>query len=278
MNPTVKRTVENPRILAAAGTVLVTAPLLVRSLRWIVSGGIREQGRDAIDDVKHQIDHAEDSVQDLAEDAVESIEGLGRDLLPNGKVDQIAPVNASIDVAVPIEVAYGAWSKFEEWPEFMSAIEGVEQIDPTTVSMSTRVWGQSREFEARIEEQEPDRRIEWQTRSGTRHNGVVTFHKLARNLTRIEVTLEVGPRGLIERAGHLFGLDERAIKDDLRRFKAHVELLHEPPEGWRGTIEEGKVKGNSAKSGKKAKSAGGHGSAAGKSKKREAGRVEGAGK
>ena len=35
---------------------------------------------------------------------------------------------------------------------------------------------------------------------------------------------------------------KRAVRGDLHRFKAYVELDHDEKDGWRGMIEEGKVK------------------------------------
>ena len=35
---------------------------------------------------------------------------------------------------------------------------------------------------------------------------------------------------------------KRAVRADLHRFKAYVELDHDPEQGWRGRIEDGKVK------------------------------------
>jgi uncharacterized membrane protein len=152
------------------------------------------------------------------------------------------PIQQSVDVAVPIKVAYNRWTMFEDWPDFMHRVESVDQADDTTLSVSMKVWGLTRRFEAEIVEQRPDQRIEWNVSEGLSHTGVVTFHKLADRLTRIEVSLDFDPHGMLEKMGRGMRFAKRAVRGDLHRFKALVELEEEAEGGWRGTIEDGKVK------------------------------------
>jgi uncharacterized membrane protein len=152
------------------------------------------------------------------------------------------PIQQSVDVAVPIEEAYDQWTRFEDWPEFMHRVDSVQQIDDSTVHISTKVWGITKEFEAEIVEQRPDERIEWHSEEGLMHSGVVTFHRLAPRLTRIEVTLDVKPDSLLEKAGRGMRFTKRAVRGDLHRFKAYVEMEEHTDKGWRGTIKNGDVR------------------------------------
>jgi uncharacterized membrane protein len=124
----------------------------------------------------------------------------------------------------------------------MHRVESVDQADDTTLSFSTKVWGITRRFEAEIVEQRPDQRIEWNSTEGLAHTGVVTFHKLSDRLTRIEISLDVEPHGMLEKMGRGMRFTKRAVRADLHRFKALIELDDESEGGWRGTIEDGKVK------------------------------------
>ena len=101
------------------------------------------------------------------------------------------PVQQSVDVAVPLETAYNQWTQFEDWPEFMHRVTRVTQDDDCTVKFATKIWGKTKQFEAKIETQRPDERIKWKVAQGITHTGVVTFHELAPRLTRIEVNLDV---------------------------------------------------------------------------------------
>ena len=152
------------------------------------------------------------------------------------------PIQQSVDVAVPIKVAYDQWTQFEEWPRFMHRLESVDQIDESTVAFSAKVWGVNKRFEAKILEQRPEERIEWDVSQGLAHIGVVTFHELSKRLTRIEVTLDVEPDSLVEKAARGMRFIKRAVRGDLHRFKAYVELNEEAEDGWRGTIDHGEVK------------------------------------
>ena len=152
------------------------------------------------------------------------------------------PIQQSVDVAVPIKVAYNRWTQFEDWPEFMHRFESVEQAEDTKLSFTIKVWGITRKFQAEIVEQRPDQRIEWNVTEGLAHTGVVTFHELADHLTRIEVSLDFEPHGMLEKMGRGMRFTKRAVRADLHRFKALVELDEEAEGGWRGTIEDGEVK------------------------------------
>jgi uncharacterized membrane protein len=169
-------------------------------------------------------------------------DGEGRAAPGQGGSGRRMPIQQSVDVAVPIKVAYNRWTMFEDWPDFMHRVESVDQADDTTLSVSMKVWGITRRFEAKIVEQRPDQRIEWNVSEGLAHTGVVTFHKLAERLTRIEVSLDFEPHGILEKMGRGMRFAKRAARADLHRFKALVELEEEAEGGWRGTIEEGKVK------------------------------------
>jgi uncharacterized membrane protein len=153
------------------------------------------------------------------------------------------PIQQSVDVGVPLSKVYDAWTQYEEWPRFMHRVDSVDQSDETTVAFSTKVWGITKRFEAKVLESHPDERIEWTVEQGLSHTGVVTFHRLSDRLTRIEVTIDVEPDSLLEKMGRGMRYAKRAVRGDLHRFKAYVELYEDEIEkGWRGTIEDGEVK------------------------------------
>jgi uncharacterized membrane protein len=165
------------------------------------------------------------------------------------------PIQQSVDVAVPIDAAYNLWTQFEDWPEFMHRVDSAQQLDDCTVAFSPKVWGITKRFQAQIKEQRPDERIEWEVEDGLKHSGVVTFHRLAPRLTRIEATFDVQPDSLLEKAARGMRLTQRAARGDLHRFKAYAEMQEESENGgWRGTIEDGEVKRRTEKRASKPKS------------------------
>ena len=147
----------------------------------------------------------------------------------------------SVDVAVPLETAYDQFTQFEDWPEFMHRVARVSQEDECTVKFATKIWGKTKQFEAEIETQRPDERIKWKVSQGITHTGVVTFHELAPRLTRIELTFDVAPGSLIEKAARGMRHVKRAARADLHRFKAFIEMSELETGAWRGVIEDGEL-------------------------------------
>src|SRR3954451_25353513 len=138
-------------------------------------------------------------------------------------------------------MVYHLRMQFEVQTLFMHRAEEGEQRDNNTLMWHENIWGIRRSYEAEIVEQDPCRRIEWRSKGGVQVVGVVTFHKLADNLTRVYMTVDYQPKGLLEKSASGFRLTRRAIKSDLMRFKAYVEMRDEATGQWRGRIEEGEV-------------------------------------
>jgi hypothetical protein len=103
------------------------------------------------------------------------------------------------------------------------------------------MWGMSREFDGQIVEQRPDERIMWTVNKGVSHTGVVTFHELADRLTRVQVTLDVAPGSLLEKAARGMRHVKRAVRADLARFKAYIEMQEVETGAWRGVIHDGEL-------------------------------------
>jgi uncharacterized membrane protein YgcG len=151
------------------------------------------------------------------------------------------PVQQSVDIGAPIETVYNQWTQFEDWPSFMHRVTRVTQEDDCTVSFATKIWAKTKEFTANIETQRPNERIKWSVSQGMTHTGVVTFHELAPNLTRVLLSFDVEPGSLIEKAARGMRHVKRAARADLHRFKALIEMAGLETGAWRGRIEDGEV-------------------------------------
>ena len=145
-------------------------------------------------------------------------------------------VTESVDVHVPVHRAYNQWTQFETFPEFMGGVEQVAQLDDTHLHWTTKVGGVRREFDTEITEQHPDERVAWRSTDGTTHAGVVTFHRLDEDNTRVTVQLEWQPEGLVEKAGSAANFDERQVRHDLDRFREFVEGRGQETGAWRGDV------------------------------------------
>ena len=129
----------------------------------------------------------------------------------------------SIDVDVPVRTAYNQWTQFEEFPHFMEGIEEVRQEDDTHLHWRASVGGATAEWEAEIIEQTPDERVAWTATDGKPNAGVVTFHRLGAEKTRVMVQMEWDDDGIVEKAGSALGFDSRRVQGDLERFKEKIE-------------------------------------------------------
>jgi uncharacterized membrane protein len=151
------------------------------------------------------------------------------------------PVQQSIDVAVPLETAYNQWTQYEDWPDFMHRVTRVTQEEDNEVTFATKIWGKTKEFKAEIVTQRPDDRVVWRVSQGITHTGVVSFHELAPRLTRVELSLDIAPGSLIEKAARGMRHVKRAARADLHRYKAFIEMQETETGAWRGRIEDGEV-------------------------------------
>ncbi|MDX1991425.1 MAG: SRPBCC family protein [bacterium] len=143
----------------------------------------------------------------------------------------------SIDVNVPVSTAYNQWTQFEEFPKFMEGIEEVRQLDPKRLYWKAEILGKTEEWYADISEQTPDQRIAWTSTSGAKHAGVVTFHYIDENTTRIMLQIDYDPEGVIENVGAALGIVKNRMAGDMKRFKEFIESRQTETGAWRGTIE-----------------------------------------
>ena len=149
----------------------------------------------------------------------------------------VATVEQSIDVNVPVHVAYDQWTQFEEFPRFMDGVKNVRQIDDTHLHWVAEVAGDEKEWDAEISEQHPDDRVAWHSTSGARNAGAVTFHRLDDDNTRVTLQLDAEPEGAVETAGDALGFLDRRVNGDLKRFKEFLEERGAPTGAWRGSVE-----------------------------------------
>jgi uncharacterized membrane protein len=151
------------------------------------------------------------------------------------------PIELSIDIGAPREAVYNQWTQFEDAPQYLQRITSVDQVDDNKLKARGKIWGFSREWTVEIEEQIPNERIQWKTTGGTRHTGVVTFHELDEDLTRVLLVIDFPPQGLTEKLASGLRLFKRAAQADLMRFRAFIMMRGEETGEWRGRIEDSEV-------------------------------------
>jgi uncharacterized membrane protein len=150
--------------------------------------------------------------------------------------DTVSTVTESVDVHVPVRTAYNQWTQFEQFPRFMDGVQEIRQLDDTHLHWKTEIGGVKREFDAEITEQIPDERVAWKSIEGEKQAGVVTFHRLDDDRTRVTVQMDFDPQGVVETAGDKLGMVDRRVKGDLKRFREFIEDQGAETGAWRGEV------------------------------------------
>jgi len=148
----------------------------------------------------------------------------------------MSDVIETIDVDVDLQTVYNQWTQFEEFPRFMEGVEEVEQLDDRHLRWIVEIAGFDREFETEITEQTPDERVAWKATTGVEQAGVVTFHRLDDDQTRVTFQMIFEPEGVAEQVGDKLGMVSRRAKGDLERFKDFIEQRGTETGAWRGEI------------------------------------------
>ncbi|HWU29785.1 MAG TPA: SRPBCC family protein [Microbacterium sp.] len=150
----------------------------------------------------------------------------------------MAQIIETVDVDVPVRVAYDQWTQFESFPDFLEEVVSITQVDDTRNHWVVEVGGVRREFDTEITEQHPDDRVAWRSVGGeTAHAGVVTFHRLTDDSSRVTVQIDWKPEGLAEMVGSMAGLASHAVRKDLGNFKDFIENRSRATGAWRGDVD-----------------------------------------
>jgi uncharacterized membrane protein len=159
---------------------------------------------------------------------------------------KVTNIVETIEVGVPVRVAYNQWTQFGDFPSFMKKVETVDAQSDEKVSWKAQVFWSHRSWESTVVRQIPDKLIHWRSKGEKGSvDGTVSFHELTPDLTRILVVLEYHPKGLFEHTGNLWRAQGRRVRLELKHFVRHVMtstvLDPDSVEGWRGEIEDSQV-------------------------------------
>jgi ribosome-associated toxin RatA of RatAB toxin-antitoxin module len=148
-------------------------------------------------------------------------------------------VEKSVLVNVPVSVAYNQWTQFEEFPHFMGGVKKVTQLTDDRLEWVAEIAGVKRQWEAKILEQVPDQKVAWAATEGATNAGSVRFEDLGGGQTRVHLSLDYEPEGIVEKVGDKLNIVEKQAEGDLERFKAFIEAEGYASGAWRGSLNEG---------------------------------------
>ncbi|MFF1374940.1 SRPBCC family protein [Streptomyces sp. NPDC058308] len=178
----------------------------------------------------------------LKDKVTDAVKGLGGKRKKGGAGQKPTVILEYVDVGVPVREAYDQWTQYQEFSTFAKGVKGATVANDTESDWKLKVFWSNRSWKAHTTEQVPDQRITW-TSEGAKGTtkGVVTFHALAENLTRVLLVIEYYPKGLFEKTGNIWRAQGRRARLDLKHFARHITLRGEASDGWRGEIRDGEV-------------------------------------
>ncbi|CAM5535146.1 SRPBCC family protein [Streptomyces aurantiogriseus] len=179
-------------------------------------------------------------VKDNVMGALKSLGGKGKRKRGSGSKPTV--IMEQIDVGVPLRTAYDQWTQYQDFSTFAKGVKSASRADDTTSDWQLKVFWSNRSWKAKTTEQIADDRISW-TSEGAKGTtkGVVSFHRLADNLTRVLLVIEYYPVGLFEKTGNIWRAQGRRARLDLKHFARFITLKGEAEDSWRGEIRDGEV-------------------------------------
>ncbi|QFG25197.1 SRPBCC family protein [Actinomadura sp. WMMB 499] len=205
-------------------------------------GGLAKGGQ-AIGEGKSPGQAAVKAGGSMLKDRVKSMFGMGgkKGKGGGGKSKSVVIIE-DVDVGVPVREAYDQWTQFQEFASFAKGVVSVDRADDTKSNWKVKVAKSTRSWQASVTEQVPDRRISW-TSEGAKATvkGVVTFHPITDDLTRVLLVLEYFPKGLFEKTGNIWRAQGRRARLDLKLYRKFIMTRGEATDGWRGEIRDGEV-------------------------------------
>ncbi|MFH9859457.1 SRPBCC family protein [Streptomyces sp. NPDC017202] len=168
--------------------------------------------------------------------------GKGKGKRKSGSGSKPTVIMEQIDVGVPLRTAYDQWTKYQDFSTFAKGVKSASRADDTSSDWQLKVFWSNRSWKAKTTEQVPDDRISW-TSEGAKGTtkGVISFHEIAENLTRVVLVMEYYPTGLFEKTGNIWRAQGRRARLDLKNFARFITLKGEAEDGWRGEIRDGEI-------------------------------------
>lgn len=133
----------------------------------------------------------------------------------------MATIERSIEVNVPVSMAYSELRQFEAFPRFMKGVHSVHQLDDAHLHWRAERGGKEMEWDAEITEHIPEQCIAWRNTSGPRSEGRVLFEAVDPGKTRIYLSMEADEENMEKRSGQTGYVSQD--EGDLARFKKMIE-------------------------------------------------------
>ena len=154
----------------------------------------------------------------------------------------MARIEKSVEVDVPLQIAYNQLTQFAEFPRFMAGVLEVRQLDDTHLHWRSKPEGEVREWDSEITEQVPDQLIAWRNLNDHTNIGQVKFEAITPDRTRINMRMDFEPPESVDRTPEYEARVAQRTEADLQRFKDFIERRGQETGAWRLEVHGGQVK------------------------------------
>ncbi len=129
----------------------------------------------------------------------------------------------SMDVEVPVAVAFETLTSFEDLPRALAGEVTVQQIGDRTLYWIAQVLGMEVSWLIELTDIDEERLISWATRSGPRVHGTIWLDPIGYAGTRMSVVLHYDPASFTQGMLDHLGLMRRWLDRSLTRLKLVME-------------------------------------------------------
>jgi len=134
----------------------------------------------------------------------------------------MAFIDRTIEVEADVRDVYAQWIAFEDYPDFMVAIESVTLVPDDRLLWVAEIEGVTHEWDTDLVEHVDEQKIEWRAADG-REVGEVRFEKLGAGRTSVTYQLEYDPDAWEGDPEVVSRWMERRVTEGLDAFKEIVE-------------------------------------------------------
>lgn len=136
----------------------------------------------------------------------------------------MAKHSKSIEIDAPASEVYSRWSNWDNLAQYLPQIKSVRRTGPDTTHWIVSVSGMDVEWDARTTADEPGKRIAWESTSGFKNSGEVTFDALGNDRCKCTVTVDYEPP--LGASEGLFGIGKKVdekLQEGLENVRDDVE-------------------------------------------------------
>jgi len=134
----------------------------------------------------------------------------------------MAFIDRTIEVEADVRDVYAQWIAFEDYPDFMVAIESVTLVPDDRLLWVAEIEGVTHEWDTDLVDHVDEQKIEWRAADG-REVGEVRFEKLGAGRTSVTYQLEYDPDAWEGDPEVVSRWMERRVTEGLDAFKEIVE-------------------------------------------------------